>query len=300
MNVKIFLENTISIDFATLDPHRGPVGKSLNIDVSFSGKVNDQGMLIDFSIAKSILKTTAALVDHKLLVNSDCIQKETESNLLIKHVFKNENCPLFVFAMHAPKSWVYPVSTSLIEDLSENKFFELAEIFETEIKKQVPNNIEAVSVQFKEVHSGFSYTHTLCQHKGNCQRFHGHSSKITVFESGVPSVNFTNLLMKKLNGLYIISKKYLEKTISTPNLKLLKSECFLKDEFQSFQNNIHCFEYSGSDGKLSLIISKEHVLILPMESTIENITLYLSSQLLNTKNTTVQIYEGSAKGACSL
>src|SRR5262249_40498654 len=66
---RLFVENLTVLDFAYLDAERGLVGDSWIADVELDGKLDKQGMVMDFGAVKRRLKRALdAAVDPRLLV----------------------------------------------------------------------------------------------------------------------------------------------------------------------------------------------------------------------------------------
>jgi len=302
--IKIFLDNITTIDFAFLDSHSKPVGISLIVNTSFTGNLNANGMLIDFADAKSMLKSALEICDHKLLVATQNIKHVTDTDVYIGTDGPLENKVgqqhSGFFAMYAPKDWVCELSARAINETRKGDYRALSAIIEQTLKKMLPRNIQSVCVQLEESESDLHYTHTLCHHKGNCQRFHGHSSRIVVLQNKNINDELTKHLIQKIHGLYIISKQYLRPLFDSKHIRELKDHCFLSGEFEKLKHSLYACEYTGADGKVAIIMSKNNVLTLENESTIENIACFLHDQISEYKNTEVIVYEGTSKGSSSI
>ena len=70
------------------------------------------------------------------------------------------------------------------------------------IATHLPENVDGITLKLREEVINtpyYHYTHGLKKHDGNCQRIaHGHRSKVTVFENGVESIDWQNLLGRTL------------------------------------------------------------------------------------------------------
>lgn len=301
--IKLFIQNAASFDFAFLAKNSGPIGRSYHLDVVFEGKINSKGMLIDFSHAKKIVKAIVKSIDHILLVSKKQVRYETRSQIVVMESKNN------FFAMHSNRSWVKVVSESLLESLENGQTNELEKFIEKEISKRIPKNASSISVKLKEksdcgfhgninaeeVH--FYYTHSLCHHLGDCQKFHGHSAQLSVSLNNKFDAHLSTQIAQSIKGLYIVSKKHLVPLFNSVNLEKMKEYCFQKKSFEKIQNDLYALEYKGTKGKVSILISKDLSLLLPSESTIENIAQYIRDQVPAQKAVKVSVYEGLLKGA---
>lgn len=327
--IKIFLENVSAFDFAFLPKNSIPVGKSFFVSITLDGIINKNGMLIDFSEAKKIIKSKLLKFDHKLLVSRVNVKSKNKSHLIIaskNNIEKNQsNQDLETlenfFAIYVKSTWIKIIPQKILDALSKNDFTLFEDFLSKKMFSFMPKNIKNISLKLTEnkesiyTENYFNYTHTICNHNGHCQRFHGHSAKLFVFQNNILNVDLTAYAARHMSGLYIASNKYIC-AIDSPSDHIKQMiDCALNaKDFECIKRNLYAIEYSGSDGDVSILISKHLCAVLNNESTIENITQYVyDNVLLNLEQSSnipykkaqslqeqaikVCVYEGLTKGA---
>lgn len=322
--IKIFLENVSAFDFAFLQKDSIPVGKSFFVNVAFEGTLNTNGMLIDFSEAKKIIKQRLLKFDHKLLVSRVNVKYKKKSHVIIVSKTTSQNSAEAqenFFAIYAKSTWIKVIPQKILNALNKEDFTFFENFLSKQISAFMPKNIKAISIKLTEnkenIYTGnyFNYTHTICNHNGHCQRFHGHSAKLSVFQNNILNPDLTAYLAHRMSGLYIASNKYIC-AIDSPSVHIKQIiDCALDPkDFELIKKTLYAIEYSGSDGDVAILISKHLCILLKNESTIENITQYVyenarlnleqSSNLpykqahsSNEQAIKVCMYEGLTKGA---
>ncbi|MEK0322725.1 MAG: 6-carboxytetrahydropterin synthase [Nitrosopumilus sp.] len=138
----IFLEDgSFSFDYAHILPlvEKCSIlhGHTSSVMVELVGQMKNN-LLLDFGVAKKIIKEVVSVFDHKFFINRKYLKKEDESHYLIKF-----DGPKGMFELQVPKSTTYLLEgEATVENLS------------TEIIKllapKMPSNIEAIGVYIYE------------------------------------------------------------------------------------------------------------------------------------------------------
>jgi len=302
---KLFYKNCTVLDWAYLCPELGPVGDSAYIDVEIESELNEENMILDFSIFKKIVKQVIDNeVDHRLIVKCSDIKPIDNKN----KVFQVNYC----YGKNKKKAICYTAPREAFFILNEQSdniqgalISEIQNVLKVELEKinQIKNNNFRLFVYLRRESKPiiFSYTHGLKMHKGNCQRLvHGHRNTVEVFSEGLEDFSAAEFLIKEcFSGNVHFS--YLENIIN----KELYSE--LKDpSFFGRLNPIHNIQnieiaYSSGQGFFSLSIPIEDVYVIPEETTIENLAKYfllaIRSKRSNLNHLRVIAYEGIQKGS---
>lgn len=270
---KIFIHDVTLLDCAILSDSLGPTGRSWYVDVCLEGNKDSNGMLFDFSFAKRTIKSVIdEEFDHKIHVSSKQVQQQTQSVVVI-------SCPEHRFYLKTYSDAVKIWDFNALEQVSF-----LEEKIEQSILKNLPENIKKAKITLrgsaqKESDCHFNFTHGLCSHCGNCQRFHGHSSIVHIYKDGILDQVESKKIANKLNDKYFIWKEHINKDLSS-------------------DSPLYTVQYTGSQGDVILSTPKENVILLDCDSTIENIAEYIHRHFYSSDNKAqIHIYEGLAKGA---
>ncbi len=295
---KIFIRQVTVLDCAIWDKTRGPLGRSWNVDVEWHGKTDEEGVVVDFSQAKKIAKNVIdEAFDHRLLISKNQIQK-----------LKNGRLLCIPDALTAPENRflieTYEHSLSL---LPEDVFAELSTDETAQLEKHLaavilqfsPKNIEKVKVSLRwhpeanEPHF-FSYLHSLRLHNGNCQRFHGHSNTIEIFKDGRFDRESSVSAARFIDGKYLVTEQYLE----TSNALIEPEYSEVVRSLELNQGTHTWLDYSGTQGQVRVCVPTKRLVLMPDESTIENIVRWLHvSHFSGRSDIEVRGYEGLHKGA---
>ena len=302
----IFVRNVTVLDCAVLFPDVGPRGRSWHVDVEWTGTTDNEGVVVDFGTAKKLAKSHIdQFYDHRLWVNSQCFIKNDSDRIIVK---SNCNSDDFngVFALSAPLSAVTVIENSSLSALSfEDNLPDLGtEGVANQIAKTLlavsPKNVSAIKVTLRTTDDAkgthrFAYTHSLKQHDGNCQRFHGHSNIVEIFQNNKFSPLLSEQCASQLKNRYLINRSYIQENPAT--------DAFLLELVASLKGidvtNDHAFvRYDGNQGEVAIIVPRKMVCLLPEESTIENIANFMHT-LMNLSETSHKVfaYEGLAKGS---
>lgn len=276
--VKLFIHNAASFDFAFLAQNSAPIGRSFSVDVTFEGNIiNSSGMMMDFSDAKKIVKLVLKEFDHKLLVSKDNIQYRTKSSIIVSSQFKTHsknhtpNEQMSVFAIKTKRDWVNIISNDILYSLTNNQTDAFEKLIADAVLAHLPKNIFNVNVKLNTksvmpidntvipifISDGYNassflahaqslhYTHSLCNHSGHCQRFHGHNAQVQVFRDKTFDIELSHLAAQKISGMYIVAKRHLCSFSASKNINQIKQYCFAQNQFEDTKNNLYAIEYKG-------------------------------------------------------
>jgi 6-pyruvoyl-tetrahydropterin synthase len=286
--MKLFVRDLTVIDASYLDKNRGFVGESYLVDVILTGSLNEQSMVLDFSLLKKQIKTIIdAAVDHKLLVprlaNNCTVRLEgqrTEVNFELSDSDVIQlNCPNEAYCLVECES----VSVEVLEA-------HLKQI----ILPQLPENVLALDIKLRNENIStpyYHYTHGLKKHNGNCQRIaHGHRSKIDIFIDDKYSEALVDEWAKRWQDIYLVSA---EDVIAASDLSFLVA---------GNDGTEICTAYNAPQGYFELLMPAERSETLPNDTTVESLSDFICGQIkarMGDKKVTVYAYEGVGKGAIS-
>ncbi len=138
----IFLEDpSFSFDYAHILPlvEKCSIlhGHTSSVMVELVGQMKDN-LLVDFGIAKKIIKEVVTVFDHKFFINRKYLKKEDDSHYQIQF-----NGPKGMFDIQVPKDTAYLLEgEATVENLSSEIIKLLA--------PKLPQNVEAVGVYIYE------------------------------------------------------------------------------------------------------------------------------------------------------
>lgn len=284
--MKLFVRDLTVIDASYLDTQRGFVGESYHVDIVLQGQLNEQSMLLDFSLAKKqIKKIIDGEVDHKLLVphaadncNVTFDEQRTQVDFkLADNSFIQLKCPNQAYC--------------LLE--SETITLELLETYlEQVILLQLPENIVALEIKLRteEIETPYyHYTHGLKKHDGNCQRIaHGHRSKIDIFIDDTYNKELVKDWAHRWQDIYLLSN---EDIIEQSNLSFV---------VENSANDTLCTAYHAPQGYFELLLPAYRAEVLPKDTTVEELADYICTKIkarYSENKVTVYAYEGIGKGA---
>ena len=279
----LFVKDLTVIDFSYLCKERGPLGESWIVDLELHGDLNEESMVLDFSLVKKQVKRIIDdVIDHKLAIasGSGAVVQNTAEQVNIEFEF-GQNHKL---AVSSPEQAFCFIDAERINQHSVIAYLKAT------ILPQLPNNVKDIVLTLRPEQShGFyyHYSHGLKKHDGNCQRIiHGHRSTIEIEENGMRSPRLNKLWSERWRDIYLVSQ---EDEIEASELKYVNP----------VEQGVHS-AYNASQGYFELSISKEVVDIIPCDSTVECIAEYIATSL-KTQNPSnhyrVAAYEGVGKGA---
>jgi len=276
---KLFVKKLTNLDFSFLDADRGIVGESWLLDIELSGKLNEQGMVLDFGIVKRLVKDYInQYIDHCLLVpikyeGCDVLDlgKEVEVAFYLRdgQSITQRSISDAVAKIPADKINIESVKAFLLNEL----------------KALLPTNVSDLDIHlYTEPGSenSYQYSHGLRKHDGNCQRIaHGHRSSLEVFIDHKRSEKWEKYWFEHWQDIYIGTNRHLVET-------------------QGASSQYLQFKYEAPQGKFSLKLPKNKCYLIDVESTVENIAEHLASVIASKepgKKVLVRAFEGIDKGA---
>jgi 6-pyruvoyl-tetrahydropterin synthase len=294
---KIFINNVTVLDCAVWDLKLGPVGRSWNVDVEWIGHTDHEGVVIDFAAAKKLAKSVIDdLYDHRLLISEQSVRKE-EGRFVCWPCGETPFDNRFLIDTYADSLAIF--EHPILSDLSDGKTKGLESCISRAIFDRSPRNITEIRIRLREHNQRnepvyFNYLHSLRLHQGNCQRFHGHSNIIEVFENGAPNPEKSAAVARYLNGKYLVAECY----AGQPAGEALSRLNAVASESELTSDSFIRISYQGSQGQVNLLVPKEKLLLMKEESSIENISIWIHENLFHKDpSIVVYAYEGLNKGA---
>lgn len=282
MTMILFVKDLTVIDFSYLCSKRGALGESWIVDLELHGALNQESMVLDFSLVKKQVKAIIDdVLDHKLAVptKSDVVIAEQDSQTNLSLTFNGHQ-----LNMSAPKQSYCFIDTNVIDEHAVITYLK------SQILPKMPDNVKDIVLTLRpEKASGFyyHYSHGLKKHDGNCQRIvHGHRSLIEIEENGMKSPKLEKAWSSRWEDIYLVSE---EDLISAAELKFI----------EAVQEGYHS-AYTATQGYFELSISKAVCDLLPCDSTVECIAEFIANSLKAAQPEhayRVAAYEGVGKGA---
>ncbi|MDA7746130.1 6-carboxytetrahydropterin synthase [Psychromonas sp.] len=284
--MKLFVRDLTVIDATYLDETRGFVGESYQVDVVLDGQLNEQSMILDFSLVKKQIKAIIdAEVDHKLLVphaSSRCTVTLEHQRTQVDYVLKDKS----IIQLKSPHQ-----AYCLLE--SETINIELLETYlEQVVLIKLPKNVTGLSIKLRpEVISTpyYHYTHGLKKHNGNCQRIaHGHRSKIDIFINGEYSDLWVEKWAMRWSDIYLASE---EDVVEREELSFHTAKQTVP---------LHCSAYHAPQGYFELLMPASRCEVLNNDTTVEELARFICETIKSEEGdnlVTVYAYEGIGKGA---
>jgi len=295
---KIFVRNVTILDCAVWDRTRGPVGRSWSVDVEWHGATDEEGVVVDFSAAKKIAKKIIdEQFDHRLVISEANVRQLSDGRTLCVPYLST--APENRFLLDTYPQSLAVVGEDIFEELSTDACSKLELLVAQAIRAESPANISHVKVklswhnQAHEPHF-FNYLHSLRMHSGNCQRFHGHSNVVEVFRNAALDKSASENVARALDGKYLVTPVYAH----LPSPAELQKHAELLTGFEFTTDNHMWLKYEGTQGEVRVCAPRERVILMPEESTIENISEWIHKTFFS-ECTGVEVrgYEGLNKGA---
>ena len=279
MKQTLFVNDLTTIDFSYLDDYDGILGETIIVDVELEGKLDDQGMLMDFSnIKKDIKRAIDDTIDHSLAVPI--------KNKNIKISKNSKQYQISFLSKIGQIEHISPFQAITLIDDKQVTFEAIERFLITEIKKIIPLNINNIklNMRYEEISGQFiQYSHGLRKHKGNCQRIaHGHRSKIIIKENGKINNDMQIWAAQFFKNAYFIDINDIRSKFNKNNINYIS------------------LKYKANQGDFELTIAQKYCHILNAQTTIENLSKFIwdkISKKFPNKNLEVKFFEGVNKGA---
>lgn len=295
---KIFIRNLTVLDCAIWDIAAGPRGRSWNVDVEWEGETDQEGILIDFSTAKSHAKKLIdEHFDHRLIISEELVSVSEPGRFTCHPHKRTPHTERFLLNTYPSSLSILP--NEVFEEFLSNCTTKFESILADTILQNSPPNIKSVKIRLGEPKDCegsyfFNYLHSLKYHSGNCQRFHGHSNTIEIFKNGIFDDEKSSIVATQLSGKYLIAENYLKRPESSDLLHLMAT----LESSEHDTDNFVWAAYHGSQGEVLVRIPRQRLIAMPTESTIENIAEWIHETLFKADPTIeVRAYEGLNKGA---
>ena len=255
--MKLFVRDLTVIDATYLHAQRGFVGESYIVDVTLTGALNEQSMILDFSLVKKQIKAIIdAEVDHKLIVphaSSKCSvtiepQRTQVDYKLSDNSYIQLKCPSEAYCLLESEEITIEVIETYLEHI---------------ILLQLPENVGELDIKLRseKIETPFyHYTHGLKKHDGNCQRIaHGHRSKLDIFINGEFNTHLVQDWANRWKDIYLVSK---EDIIDKGDLSFI---------VKSNDVDKLCTAYHAPQGYFELLIPAHRCEVLPRDTTVEEL-----------------------------
>ncbi|MEY4066371.1 MAG: hypothetical protein RIR26_2579 [Pseudomonadota bacterium] len=297
---KIFIRNATVLDCAIWHPTLGPVGRSWNVDLEWQGTTDSEGVVMDFSQAKKLAKQVVdTFFDHRLLISSEHAPMTSDRRYVCQ---PDRTCsPDNRFFLDTYEESLCLLTANVFNSLCDEVKAPLEEHIAATIQLSSPENVTKVKVTLHDHPEAqsknfFNYLHSLKLHAGNCQRFHGHSNVVEVYENGILSPVSSEQVADLLNGKYLIAEDYLCRFEDI-------DASLYRDAINGNEMNTEQYQwirYTGTQGSVVACIPKDRLLVMTTESTIENISAWIHRHCFSSaENISIRAFEGLNKGAIS-
>lgn len=272
----LFVRGLTVVDFSYLHPTRGLLGESWSLDISLTGDLDQQGMVLDFSDVKRQVKQLVDLAfDHKLI-----IPVRSSAVTLTQH--QGRCSVLFKYGDRARIEHNSPASALCLLPAQNVTRETVAAAITDSLLQEIPSNVSQLEIKLSPEHiegSFYHYSHGLKHHSGNCQRIaHGHRSKIEIRRNGARDFKLERDWAATWRDIYIGCR---EDLISEDNIK-------------------HIYQYQASQGEFELKLPADCCYLIDSDSTIENLAQHVAATLKQDhpgSSFEVYAYEGIGKGA---
>ncbi len=272
----LFVKGLTVVDFSYLHATRGVVGESWRLDISLTGDLDKQGMVLDFSDVKRQVKQLVDLAfDHKLI-----IPVRSSAVTLMQH---EERCSvLFEYGGHSRVEHHSPASALCLLPARSVTPETVAAAITASLLEEMPSNVSQLEIRLssEQIEGPFyHYSHGLKHHCGNCQRIaHGHRSKIEILRDGARDFQLESDWAARWRDIYI--------------------GC--REDLVSEEDEQHLYRYQASQGEFELKLPADCCYLIDSDSTVENLAQHIADSLKQShpgSSFEVYAYEGIGKGA---
>ncbi|MEN8212767.1 MAG: 6-carboxytetrahydropterin synthase [Pseudomonadota bacterium] len=273
----LFVKGLTVLDFSYLHHARGLLGESWSLDITLTGDLDQQGMVLDFAAVKRQVKTLVDLeFDHKLIVpvkaSAVTINQQQEHCTLRFDYGTPQAC----IEHHSPASALCLLPADSVTPES------VAAAITASLSKEMPANVSHLKISLSpEQIEGpcYHYSHGLKHHQGNCQRIaHGHRSRIEIRRDGHRSHRLETLWAEKWRDIYIGNS----------------------EDLVNREGGRHLYRYLASQGDFALQLPASRCYDIDTDSTVENLAQHIADSLKQQHpESTFEVlaYEGIGKGA---
>lgn len=295
---RLFINDVDKIDCAIFDPSVGVVGQSWFVDITVSGKLDENGFVYDFSHLKNLVKQVLkSSVDHSLVipVQSKLVHyQDTDRGELWRLQAKSRLTGVnSEWTYLCPKGAVYPIrAVQVTREIVEQECSRL-------MRHRLPEDVLAVEIHLRkeEVQSGqafFRYSHGITGHDGLCQRlFHGHRSLIEVYVADERRHDLEQWLAHEVLGsiVHIASMS-----------QVVNADPELRPGVRPEVTKSLALSYQGSMGLFEATVPSNRVFLVEDETSIESISQELVRVIAREgveigAPIKVKCFEGIGKGA---
>lgn len=289
----MFLKDFTVLDLAYIDASRGLVGESYYVSVEITGSLDHQGFVLDFGVAKKILKAHIdSFYDHRCLVPgrskniqmakhpSNEVELVANTNRYLQYRAPSEAIAMIDDENISPKSLEIELSKTLLGILPKSI---------SEIKIELSSSLGQAAQ--------YSYTHGLRYHDGNCQRlFHGHRNPVEVLVEGRRQPEYEKYLAQYCEDAHFVAAENLT------NRYLLDLPLETRRRDHSLMGEIR---YRSTQGQFFGLVPANQLIVLADEPSVENIAAFLLRAIkreysLGSAAVEVRAYEGLNKGAVAV
>lgn len=290
--MQLFVNDLTVIDFSYLCPERGMVGESWIVDIVLDGRLNEQSMVLDFGrVKKHIKRIIDQSVDHKLAVPTEHPYTQVQHNHQDDTIWVDFMRPDDgSFHLYCPADAFAFIDAERVDQAAVIAYLRAV------IKRELPENVEAISLQLRtEQIDGayYHYTHGLKKHDGNCQRIaHGHRSRLWVQFDGTRQPQVEQQWAERWRDIYLGSED--------DQVPLSTLQCSPAATAVCRAETHIGYGYQAEQGRFELIVPRRHNDLIPSDSTVECIAQYIANELKQQypqRQVQVTGFEGVGKGA---
>lgn len=276
--MQLFVEHLTVIDCAYLSEAHGLVGESWITDVTLTGKLDANSMIMDFAhVKKEIKRAIDTWTDHTLIVPTKSPALTLRSSI-IDFTFTPPTIHHSSFTLHHSS----PAEALCLLPAAEVSAATVARYLEERLMEVVPETVERIDITLRTEPTDapyYHYVHGLKKHDGNCQRIaHGHRSRLRIERNGAYDDALTHTWATRFSTIYIGTREDITGTDAT---------------------HTH-FAYDAPQGHYALSYPTALCYIMDSDSTVECIAAHIAEcckQESPNDHFTVRAYEGVMKGA---